>query len=111
NNQSESEYSKRSEADYYQFSMLLNEEIDVRSLVGLQYYNQAVVKFNQGDVASAVKLLEKGSVFYNSERFKEFGILLANKLYSDQKINSQTKSDYLQRITDFINVEFIVAAL
>lgn len=97
--------------DYYKFSFFLNERINLEKLVGLQYYNRAVHKFNLGDATSAIKLLEKGTVFYNNDRFKEFGILIANKLYTDQNLNSQTKSDYLKRIMNFTKVQFVIASL
>lgn len=96
--------------EYYQFSVLLNESINMKKLIGLQYYNQAVIEFNIGKMTTAVSLLEKATIFYNNNRFKEFGILLANKLHFDGQMNNQERSEYLNRIEDFARVEFIVAS-
>lgn len=95
---------------YHQFSFLLNERIDMTKLVGLQYYNQAVKVFNEGQAATAIKLLEKGSVFYNNKRFKEFGILLANKIYEDQQMDRNIKSRYIDRVSKIAKVDFIIAS-
>ncbi len=43
-------------------------EITMQQLAGLQYYNLAVVKFNEGNYDSASKMLKKASYLYPSSR-------------------------------------------
>ncbi len=60
-----------SSADY-QYIIDVNQQINLSQLVGLQYYNEAVNGYNNGDLSEALNKLEKAARYYKSERIKEF---------------------------------------
>lgn len=87
-----------SQENEYKYNVRLHEEIDMRALSGLHYYNEAVENFNNQQFDRSVFLLEKARLFYFSPRLNEFSHLLAQALLSDEKIEIEKKRGYLSRI-------------
>lgn len=82
----------------YKYSVQLHEEIDLRSLSGLHYYNEAVESFNNQQLDRSVYLLEKARLFYYSPRLGEFGHVLAQALLSNESMEVEEKRGFLSRI-------------
>jgi len=93
----------------YTFKTRMNHSIDLIGLAGLQYYNIAVNAFNSGSVKEAIYAYEKAGIFYNSPRYEEFGLILAQALLSDRSIKENIKRDFLVRIP-VMNEESVVSA-
>lgn len=92
------EAERPSEENEYKYDVQLHEEIDIRALSGLHYYNEAVENFNNQQLDRSVFLLEKARLFYFSPRLNEFGHVLAQALLSDDKLEVEKKRGYLSRI-------------
>ena len=61
-----------------------NESIDLKSMAGLHYYNQAVIDFNLSNFRSSVVNLEKAYTIYPSKRILNL-LLMAIKLVLQEK--------------------------
>jgi hypothetical protein len=64
----------------YNFQHSTNEDIDLYQLVGLQYYNKAIQSYNQNDYKKALHAMNKGLVFYRSDRMLEMFMLIRLQL-------------------------------
>lgn len=62
---------------YFNFDLQLFRPVSLKQLAGLQYYNQAAYLYNTQRVGQAAKMLSKGRLLYQAERFDEFASLLA----------------------------------
>ena len=91
-------------SNYYSFNNKFNESLELIKLTGLQYFNIAVFAYNSKHLIETVDLLEKASIFYQSDRITEFGIVLANAISNDSEISSEEKNQSLHRVADFIKV-------
>lgn len=94
----------------YSFNTKIHDAVDLAKLVGLQYYNRAVDRFNNGSILPTLDLLEKSTVFYHSERIVEFGIVLAQVIADDPTLDDQLKSVSINRIGSFIKATDVVAS-
>jgi len=82
----------------YSFKESIHASVSSLELIGLQYYNASVKAFNAGDLYTATTLLEKGVIFYHSSRFEELGMVLAQSLLADDKIETRKKRQLLAKI-------------
>lgn len=88
--------------DSYQFTGDFNAEVDIIKLTGLHYYNQAVKRYNNKELLATLTLLEKSTLFYNSDRIIEFGWVLANAIRNDSSIDTDSKVFSLNKISYFL---------
>lgn len=95
---------------YYHFKNQLNQSIELTKLTGLQYFNTAVLTYNNQNLIETVDLLEKAILFYHSNRITEFGLVLANSISQDPTISLADKAESLNRVADFINAENTIAS-
>lgn len=94
----------------YAFDAKIHDAVDLKKLVGLQYYNRAVDTFNSGKILPTLDLLEKSTVFYQSERIVEFGIVLAQAIMDDASIDDELKTASINRVGNFIKSADAVAS-
>ena len=52
-------------ANKYNYEVSLNNNITLRELIGLQYYNESVQAFNTGEIYEALELLNKAATYYS----------------------------------------------
>ena len=88
--------------DTYEFTSDFNAEVDIIKLTGLHYYNQAVKRYNNKELLETLTLLEKSTLFYNSDRIIEFGWVLANAIRNDSSIDTDSKVFSLNKISYFL---------
>lgn len=70
----------------------VNSEVDLLKLAGLQYYNAAIVKLNQGDYLNASFMLEKAFYLYQSERIMtvlKYSLIMTARNQAQPKIVRQ----------------------
>ncbi len=94
----------------YIFKSQLNELVTLTKLAGLQYYNNAVVCYNNKDLKTTLALLEKASLFYHSQRITEFGLVLADAINTRADMADEEKAKAMARISAFITVRDAVAS-
>jgi hypothetical protein len=85
----------------YNFDFDLFNEVDLNELTGLLYYNQSIDAFNKHQIDQSVNLLDKASLFYKSERIKEFSQLILLALLQSNLENS-TKQDYVNKVRSLV---------
>jgi hypothetical protein len=85
----------------YNFDFDLFNEVDLNELTGLLYYNQSIDAFNKHQIDQSVNLLDKVSLFYKSERIKEFSQLILLALLQSNLENS-TKQDYINKVRSLV---------
>ena len=67
----------------YKFKFSINRKISIEELPGLLYYNQAVRKFNEGEIFTSFNDLQKALIFHRSPRIQELmGVVLEAAKYS-----------------------------
>jgi hypothetical protein len=71
-----------------------NETISLKALAGLQYYNQAVIKYNLQNYKGAVTMLEKSYSLYNCQRVLNLLLLATDRVLHNTKINDFEKRLY-----------------
>ena len=64
----------------YQFEKTVYQAISLDNLVGLQYYNFALLAYNKGDYRNAVSLLNEARALHPSDRMKEFAELMSEQI-------------------------------
>lgn len=67
---------ENSETFTYQY--VIHRDIDLRQLVGLQYFNQATMAYNKSNFEEAISCVQKGRLFYDSKRMKEMMRLIVS---------------------------------
>jgi len=78
-----------------------NGNINIRELIGLQYYNSGVMLINKGRLKDAIIQLEKGYILYPSDRIR-YLMIAAMQDYCRE--NDMTQSDdwkYLVNMVDY----------
>ncbi|MGK7391212.1 MAG: hypothetical protein ACNS60_12725 [Candidatus Cyclobacteriaceae bacterium M2_1C_046] len=71
-----------SPATRYAFSFNLENQVELKELIGLLYYNQAVHSLNNSHTDYAFHSLKKAKIFYNSSRLSAFEKLLSEYSFS-----------------------------
>lgn len=85
----------------YNFDFDLFNEVDLNELTGLLYYNRSIDAFNKQQIDQSVILLDKASVFYKSERIKEFSqLILLTLLHSN--LESSAKQNYVNKVKSLV---------
>lgn len=80
----------------YEFKFNLYNSIGLSELTGLLYFNLAVDAFNHQKFDEAIGLLNSASLYYNSERIKEFSnVILLAVPHSDPE--ARAKQSYLRK--------------
>ena len=67
---------------------IFNENINLHQLIGLQYFNQATSAYNNFNLTKAFHTLQKGLIFYQSDRLKEFMKLIISSYHSVEAKNN-----------------------
>lgn len=62
---------------YFNLDLRLFRTVSLKELAGLQYFNQSAYLYNTQRVAQAAKVLSKGRLLYQAERFDKLARLLA----------------------------------
>lgn len=65
-------------SDIFTYKYVIHKDIDLRQLVGLQYFNQATIAYNNSNFEEAINCVQKGRLFYDSKRMKEMMKLIVN---------------------------------
>ena len=63
-------------ADYYQYGFEINETISLEQLAGLNYYNEAVIYYNQQKLEQASDYLKKARSLYPAKRMEALQSLI-----------------------------------
>jgi hypothetical protein len=84
----------------YRYSCSLYQQLEPEKLVGLLYFNQAVLAFNHHDWLTSAIQLEKASTLYASPRCEELGPLLI-KCVLGSNLSEDKKSSCLVRLKNF----------
>lgn len=90
--------------DYYKPSNAVNNIISLTELAGLQYYNQAVIAYNQRDLKTAYDKISEAFFLYPSERLKEMMVIMLNTISSDSGVDpllarqAQARFGYLRQL-------------
>ena len=74
-------YSQATEQEnekYFQYNFTIAEVINLSQLVGLSYFNEAVVNYNQRNIRQAVRLLSQAERLYASPRTESFKALISS---------------------------------
>lgn len=71
--------------------------VGARQLVGLQYYNRAIKCFNAEDYVGAANAVEKGLVFYPSDRLQELYALSVRYIWESPGISEKIKEASAQK--------------
>jgi len=79
--------------NFYQYETSVYQEVSMRQLRGLLYYNYAVNAYNRHDLPAAINYFAKGLEFYQSSRTDEFFVLISSAL--DQSgLDALMKNEY-----------------
>lgn len=90
--------------DYYSPSNSVNNIISLTELAGLQYYNQAVIAFNQRNLKTAYDKMSVAFFLYPSERLKEMMVIVLDTISSDSGVDpllekqAQVRYGYLKQV-------------
>lgn len=85
----------------YNFSFDLFNEVGLNELTGLLFYNLSIDAYNNHQLEQSVDLLDKASVFYKSERIKEFSqVILLTLLHSN--LENSAKQNYVNRMKSLV---------
>jgi hypothetical protein len=95
---------------YYEYSLDLYRTIQPQQLVGLLYYNQAVIAFNDQRYKECVIALKKSVRIYNSPRINELAELVL-KSVANSDLSESDKKSIIKPILPFVqNNQSVVAA-
>jgi len=62
----------------FTYKYVIHKNIDLEELVGLQYFNLATIAYNEANFEEAINCVQKGRLFYDSQRMKEMMRLIVN---------------------------------
>ena len=80
-----------SDKQSYHFSRAVDNSINKIQLAGLHYYNKGILLYNQQHYLEALKEIQKGLIFYNSPRIKEFLALVLEVALNSEQVTSEDK--------------------
>lgn len=82
---------------YYDFNFELFNEVNLDQILGLLYYNYAIVSYNNQELVPAIGYLDKAVALYHSPRVEEFSrIVLLSVLES--KLDKTAKESYVRKL-------------
>ncbi len=58
-------------SEVFTYKYMIQKPIDLKHVVGLQYFNLATIAYNNSDFEEAINCVQKGRLFYDSKRMKE----------------------------------------
>ncbi|MEM6522742.1 MAG: hypothetical protein AAGF85_05050 [Bacteroidota bacterium] len=94
----------------YRFTSTVNEIISPTELIGLQYYNQAVSAFNEQRYSESIDFLLKGLIFRNNPRTIEFGLVLAQGIMKDDRLDQNSKLTHITRLQRLLHDNIAVVS-
>ena len=102
---SESEYKNKSVEEIFEEKFKEVKDAGFNNLPGIQYYNKALSKFQNNEIAEALSLSQKAYFFYPDNQVKT--LLNAVLLYYIEKCNFDKVSDidYLAQLSRFENTD------
>jgi hypothetical protein len=69
---------ENSNSAIFTYKYVIHKNINLEELVGLQYFNLATVAFNEANFEEAINCVQKGRLFYDSQRMKEMMRLIVH---------------------------------
>lgn len=83
--------------NYYDFNFDLYNEVTLDQVLGLMYYNYAVVAYNKQELVRTISNLDKAVMLYHSARVEEFSrIVLLSVLESN--LDKAIKENYVRKL-------------
>ena len=83
--------------NYYAFNFDLYNEVTLDQVLGLMYYNYAVVAYNKQELVRTISNLDKAVMLYHSARVEEFSrIVLLSVLESN--LDKTIKENYVRKL-------------
>lgn len=73
----------------------INNQIGLKELAGLQYYNKAIESFKNSELVTALKYTEESHKLYPSVRIKQLMQLLVNQILYSEGLTQEVKQDAL----------------
>jgi hypothetical protein len=82
---------------YYNFNFDLYNEVTLDQVLGLLYYNYAIVTYNKQELVPTISYLDKAVTLYHSARVEEFSrIVLLSVLESN--LDNTVKENYVRKL-------------
>lgn len=94
---------------YYQYDINLYQQVMPQQLTGLLYFNQAVIAFNNNDLAECALKLKKAIRIYNSPRAKELIAILVTQVAASD-LEEEEKKNLIRPFASFIKAKGSVVA-
>ncbi len=82
---------------YYQYDANLYHRVSINELIGLQYYNMAVIAYNQQELITSIKHLDEATDRYHSPRTDEFSRIIQLTI-QESKLDLSAKESYLNKL-------------
>ncbi|WP_333818607.1 hypothetical protein [Ohtaekwangia sp.] len=82
---------------YYYFSFDLYNVVNLDEVLGLLYYNHAVIAYNNHEWVSTIDYLEKASALYQSPRLEEFSRIVLLSIEAS-KLDASLKENCVKKI-------------
>jgi hypothetical protein len=94
---------------YYEYELDLYQQVLPQQLIGLLYYNQAIIAFNNSDLAACAQKLKKAIRVYNSPRIAEFAVILVTRI-ADSGMADEEKKQLISPFASIIKEKAAVVA-
>lgn len=91
--------------DEYYFT---EDEIDIERLIGIQYMNDGIYRFDDGHLVDAFEQFEKAYLFYQHEKIANMLVMLGSYILRDGKYGDLEHVDYLAKLSRFEDYGFDV---
>ncbi len=98
---SSSEMRNMSVDELFKKYYLIDEDINLKQLVGIQYLNDAIYRMNKEDVEGAYNQAEKACMFYSSDRTSNLLLATTLEFLVNQNFESIESVKYLAKLSRF----------
>lgn len=101
NGQSTSSTFEGISSNEYQFQSEAVAEIGLKEAGALQFYNQAIVDYNNKDLAQAYLKIEKALLYYRSPRIEEMLAVVSQTIAHFDGMNLEEKDSFLRKFASY----------